>query len=208
MNIAAALPLFSFALNSSWAYIPIFAGLRDKSAGRVNSLIGIASAVILASYLLIAAYGYSMFCDATQPNILDSLGDAAPPGSPDRPLILFARGAVALQLTLALPLRFYVARTTIASNESRCIKLVLLSGALVGSAVALAALPLSLATVLGITSSVCASIIIYILPAVIDLRLALPGRLRKIFSIFSLLVGLFVLTAGLVANVLGVAVGS
>ncbi|CAE8737816.1 unnamed protein product [Polarella glacialis] len=105
-------------------------------------------------------------------------------------------------------MRFFVARRTIAGDAPGTIGRVLLLGVLVGSATALAALPLSLATVLGIVSSICASMIIYILPAIVDLRVQLPGRFRKACSVLSLAVGAFVLLAGLYANVTGVAVGS
>merc|ERR1740121_2824906 len=102
-------------------------------------------------------------------------------------------------------MRFLVARQTISSGlnwEPGVRGRTLLSTVLVASATTLAVLPLSLATAIGVTSSVCASMIIYILPAVVDLRLQLPGVLRKAASVISLLTGLFILFGGLSANLL------
>lgn len=206
MAFAATVPLLAFALNSSWAYIPILCTLREKSPGRVGGLIVGGNAIIFLNYFLLAANGYVMFCGRTQPNILDSLGAEAK--GANAVLVLLAKVALAVQLTLALPMRFFVARRTLAENLG-CAGRVAMSAVLVGSATSLATIPgLSLATVLGVVSSVCASMIIYILPAIVDLRMGVPGLMRKIGSVISLLVGMFVLFAGLVANVMGVSVGS
>jgi len=211
-SLAASLPLLSFALNSSWAYIPILCTLKDRRPVRYASLIAGSNAVILANYVLIAAYGYGMFCEETEPNILDSLGGAAAPGTTVEVLVRLARGALAAQLSLALPMRFFVARRTVGAGVSSLFGRVLLSASLVGSATFLAVLPLSLALVLGVTSSVCASMIIYILPALVDLKFRvddplIPRSLRLAGSAVSLLVGLFVMIGGLAGNFLGIAVG-
>ena len=212
IGVASALPLLSFALNSSWAFVPILSTLRDRRPARCALLITTSNLIILANYLLIATFGYAMFCSATQPNILDSLGTTADQGTGVGLLVQMARVALSLQLSLALPLRFFVARKAIGASIASLRGRALLSAALVGSATGLAILPLSLAAVLGIVSSVCASIIIYILPAVVDLRLRvddplLPRSLRLVASVFSLLTGCFVLAGGLTANLLGVSVG-
>lgn len=206
MAFAATVPLLAFALNSSWAYIPVLCTLREKSPGRVGGLIVGSNVIILLNYFLLAANGYVMFCGRTHPNILDSLGAEAK--GANATLVLLAKVALAVQLTLALPMRFFVARRTVAENLGFAGR-VALSAVLVASATFLATIPgLSLATVLGVVSSVCASMIIYILPAIVDLRMGLPGFVRKIGSVVSLLVGMFVLIAGLVANLMGVSVGS
>lgn len=211
LNVAAALPLLSFALNSSWAFIPILCTLSEKRPRRVGSLIGASNLVIFLNYLPLATNGYLMFCSKIQPNILDSLGEVTSPGTFAGGLVVLARAALATQLTLALPMRFFVARRTLSGSLGwgaleRGTGRAALAGALVASATALAIMPLSLATVLGVVSSVCASMIIYILPAYVDLRLRLPGALRKAGSVLNLLVGLFILLGGLTANLLGVAV--
>jgi len=209
IGVASSLPLLAFALNSSWAYIPILCTLRDKTDRRVTGLIASSNALISVLYVLISVYGYAMFCDATLPNILDSLHNVVPLGSgPMGTLVMLARAALALQLTLALPMRFWGARKVIGGDMPGLFGRAALAFMLVASSTALAVTPLSLATVLGVVSSVCASMIIYILPAIVDLRVQLPGRLRKAASLLSLLVGLFILIAGLAANLLGVAVGS
>lgn len=205
--VAATLPLLSFALNSSWAYIPILCTMSDKSIPRVSRLISGANGIILANYLVLSTLGYMMFCESTKPNILDSLGEFSDPSTFQGVLVVIAKAALTLQLTLALPLRFFVARRTLNDTEDGKVRWAL-AGVLVGSAAALASLQLSLATVLGIVSSICASMIIYILPALVDLRLQRPGFVRKCFSVVNLTVGTFVLVAGLAANVMGVAVGS
>jgi amino acid permease len=212
VGVAASLPLLSFALNSSWAYIPILCTLRDRRPARAAALISISNLIILANYLLIAVYGYGMFCGAVAPNILDSLGGAADPSTGVGLLVLLARVALSVQLSLALPMRFFVTRTTIGRHVTSPSGRALLSAGLVGSATLLAILPLSLAVVLSVVSSVCASSIIYILPALLDLKFRvpdplLPRALRLVGSAISLLVGLLVLVGGLAANLLGISVG-
>jgi len=208
LSVAASLPLLSFALNSSWAYIPILCTLRNKSKKRVSGLILSGNVVILANYLLISTFGYTMFCDGTAPNILDSLGSATGSGAgPVRLLIMSARLALSVQLALALPMRFFIAGRTIGGDSNSPAVRIGLAGLLVGSALALAVTPLSLATAMGITSSICASMIIYILPAIVDLRIGLKGTARRLLSLLSLVVGIFIFAGGLTANLLGVAVG-
>lgn len=212
VDTAAVLPLLSFALNSSWAFLPTMKTMRERTASRVSVLILAASTVIAINYFLIAAFGYLTFCSKVQPNILDSYDSTRNDGL--GVFVVVARAMVAVQLTLALPMRFHVARTTALGGRNvlfgiQGLKLRASVGLLlVASAAGLAALPLPLATVLGLTSSVCASMIIYILPAFLDLKLQLPGVLRKATSVLSLLVGAFVLAGGLASNVMGTAVGS
>eukprot|EP00928_Gymnodinium_smaydae_P032741 TRINITY_DN23635_c0_g1_i1.p1 TRINITY_DN23635_c0_g1~~TRINITY_DN23635_c0_g1_i1.p1 ORF type:complete len:453 (-),score=40.86 TRINITY_DN23635_c0_g1_i1:282-1640(-) len=204
LDVAASLPLLSFALNSSWAYIPILCTLRTKSASRVTGLICGSNSVIMINYVLIAAYGYNMFCSHTQANILESFGNTS---GVEHVLLSAARIALTVQLTLALPMRFFVTRRTIGGDLPGTASRSALAAFLVASATALAVTPLSLATAMGVTSSICASMIIYILPAVVDLKIQLPGPFRKMMSVVSLCVGIFILAAGTAANLLGVAVG-
>jgi amino acid permease len=214
LEAAAALPLLSFALNSSWAYIPILCTLKGRSSPvRYASLITISNLIILANYLLIAAYGYGMFCGRVAANILDSLGATADPSTAVGFLVLLARVALSVQLSLALPMRFFVTRRTVGGQVTGLAGRIALSAALVGSATLLAILPLSLAMVLSVVSSVCASMIIYILPALLDLKFRiadplLPRGLRLCCSVVSLLVGCFVLVGGLAGNLLGLSVGA
>mmetsp|Transcript_68357 Transcript_68357/g.222310 ORF Transcript_68357/g.222310 Transcript_68357/m.222310 type:complete len:457 (+) Transcript_68357:91-1461(+) len=211
-SVAAALPLLSFALNSTWAYIPILCTLKDRTPTRYSGLICSSTGIMVVNYWLISVYGYAMFCGATKPNILDSLGSEATPGTGVAQLVYCARVALATQLSLALPMRFFIARRSFDCGVTSLAGRLSLSAGLVGSATGLAILPLSLATVLGLVSSVCASMIIYILPALVDLSLQLPdpllpGRMRQAVSMVSLSVGAFVLVGGLAANLLGISVG-
>jgi len=208
LSAAAALPLLSFALNSSWAFLPILAGLRHRE--QCNAMIWLSMTLIAVDYSMLAFAGYSTFCDATEPNILTSLGRLTSSDIEQWKLvvIVLAKAALAIQLTLALPLRFMVARSAICSSFSSWQRRWLLSAVLVASAAAIASTPIPLATTIGITSSVCASMIIYILPALIDLSVKSPGVMRHLLSLMSLPVGLFVLLAGTAANVFGASAGA
>lgn len=62
-SISGAIPLLSFALNSGWAFVPIFSTMRDPTPARGTRLIGWAHALILVNYLAMAAVGYLSFCD-------------------------------------------------------------------------------------------------------------------------------------------------
>uniref|UniRef100_A0A7S1AKW4 Amino acid transporter transmembrane domain-containing protein n=1 Tax=Noctiluca scintillans TaxID=2966 RepID=A0A7S1AKW4_NOCSC len=211
LDICAALPLLSFSMNSTWAYVPILCTLRGKVEGgkptsRVYALIVGANAIIIGNYILLSSYGYTMFCENTNPNILVSLGAAVSPGTVQEIFVVLARTALSVQLTLALPMRFFVSRKTLAS-EMPLSKRVLTAFLLVGSATVVASLPISLATTIGIVSSICATMIIYILPAIVDLRIALPGMLRRTGSLVSLSFGVFVMIGGLVGNITNKSVG-
>ena len=72
LDVAASLPLISFSLNSSWAYIPVLCTLSDKS--RTSSLILWSNVLILLNYLTLAISGYCRFGKDVKPNIMDSLG--------------------------------------------------------------------------------------------------------------------------------------
>jgi len=221
--VAAALPLLSFALNSSWAYVPILCSLSNRTSPtfgicRADLLIWMSNAIIFLNYVLLAVYGYVMFCDQTHPNILDSFRDRDHVRMDDSDqasavvgLVRTAQAALSVQLTFALPMRFFVARRSIGGQDQGQLQRFALSAALVGSAAVLAILPLKLQTVMGVTSSICASMIIYILPAVVDLFWRLPTQwssFRLAASMLSMAVGVFVLCGGLIANITGVAVGS
>ncbi|CAJ1337151.1 unnamed protein product, partial [Effrenium voratum] len=209
LDMAASLPLLSFSLNSSWAYIPVLCTLSEKSSA--NSLIFWSNFLIVLNYVALAASGYCTFGTDVRPNIMDSLGHID--GYWKSWMIWGAKVALCFQLTLALPLRFFVARKTIQDarpslGESRArmaLAFVLVFGATV------TALPdISLAMVLGIVSGICASMIIYVLPAIIDLRVRHQGHCRcarLLASLVSLIVGLFILVGSLWANFMGAAKG-
>eukprot|EP00927_Polykrikos_kofoidii_P022904 TRINITY_DN2124_c0_g1_i2.p1 TRINITY_DN2124_c0_g1~~TRINITY_DN2124_c0_g1_i2.p1 ORF type:complete len:482 (+),score=62.14 TRINITY_DN2124_c0_g1_i2:117-1448(+) len=211
VNFAAALPLVAFALNSSWGFIPILKTMRARTPARDAAVIFCAKGVIVFSYFLISTYGYATFCDTVETSILDSL-----PGTPggkytahgaQKALMILVRGAVALQLTLALPLRFSVARDSVARDLGLSQR-VCVAACIVGSAAGLAALPLSLKVVLSITSSICASLIIYILPAILDFKSDVPGFGRRCVSVASFITGFFIMAGGLGGTIFGLAAGS
>jgi len=220
VKVMATLPLFSFALNSSWAFTPVLCSLRGKCtqkdasglspSNRAVSLIVLSNAIIFLNYLLLSVYGYLMFCGEAKPNILESLGASVQAGSVQAVLVNVARAALAFQLSMCLPLRFFVARRALGKAvQSKAAARWGSAGLLVASSCAVACARLSLAMVLGITSSVCASMIIYVIPAVVDLRLhhlRLRSVLGQILSVVSLFVGLFILVGGTIANIHGAAV--
>eukprot|EP00928_Gymnodinium_smaydae_P005215 TRINITY_DN11791_c0_g2_i1.p1 TRINITY_DN11791_c0_g2~~TRINITY_DN11791_c0_g2_i1.p1 ORF type:complete len:486 (+),score=30.16 TRINITY_DN11791_c0_g2_i1:69-1526(+) len=214
-SAAAALPLLSFALNSSWAFIPILAGLRMKTMRRAFAMIYGGSLAIAFDYATLAIVGYSTFCGAADSNILQSLGKncgGVQNAGLQCSLVLVARAALAIQLTLALPLRFFVARSVIAGQRPEsCTKRWSVSFVLVLSAASLAGTGLPLSVAIGVTSSICASLIIYIMPSLIDLKLSpkqSSGKLRRLVSLLSLPIGFFVLLAGTIANLTGASQGS
>jgi len=121
LDVCAALPLLSFSLNSTWVFVPILDTLHGKVEGgqptsRVCALITIANAIIIANYLLLSSFGYAMFCDTIDPNILVSLGDAVKPGTVQEVAVVLAEIALSVQLTLSLPTRFFVSLKTISAR--------------------------------------------------------------------------------------------
>jgi len=205
-DVAMAVPLLAFALNSSWAFINIFTTLEQKTTKRTAKLIGLSNLIIFAQYLLLSSSGYYTFCESISQNVLDVLGGHVKVRTWRGGLVCVARAALALQLSIGLPMRFIVTRDALA-RELSLPKRMCASGFILGSAVALAATGLSLAFVLGVVSSICASLIIYILPAIIDLASDLEGTQRKALSMTSLGVGLFVMVGGLAANLTGAVQG-
>jgi amino acid permease len=192
----AALPLLAFALNSSWSYIPILSTMRGRQHAWPTraKLAVLAKGFILLNYLPLAGVGYALFCADTDANVLENLGAFVPAADGWRgALVLAARAGLALQLSLALPLRFHVARDCVldvllagrgggkgkgkgkgkggfakghAPFAYRCAAALLL----VGSAAAIASTELPLDTAIGLTSAIAASSIIYIVPSLVDLR--------------------------------------
>jgi len=207
----AALPLLSFALNSSWAFVPILAGLRQRTPRRVTCLIWSSSVAIAVDYAFLALVGSATFCSAVDPNILTSLGQTCS-GGWHCGIVLVAKVALAVVLTMSLPMRFFVARSVFSASCSETLKMRWLASALlVLSAAALASSPVQLSVAIGVTSSICASGIIYILPALIDLSVdkesIATNVLRSACSILSLVLGFTLLLAGTVTNLMGAGVG-
>jgi hypothetical protein len=140
-------------------------------------------------------------------------------------MVFAARSALTVQLSLALPLRFQVARSVaVASLPSLSrrwsggggggpsrLRDTIASFLLVGGAAGVAATPLPLATAIGITSAIAASSIIYIVPSLVDLRGVggggggggRGGLARKCASYLSLVVGGVVLVFGTIFSITG-----
>jgi len=145
--------------------------------------------------------GYLTYCDATLPNILDSMQIL---DGWQSQLLLLLRAINVLKLAFALPLRFNVARAVLLGWFPAGPVSLLTSG-LVGSAVTVAALPLQLNNVIGLTSSSCASFIICIFPGGLELALLQTEprkkqRERAILAAGMVLFGLLLLTTGTYAN--------
>jgi len=200
LKALAAVPLISFALSASWAFLPIFGTLRDKTPARTGTLIVSSLSISFLHYSLISVYGYAMFCDAVTPNILEALGTYQAADSAQGYLVLVGKAMMAIQLTLATPMRLAVVRRTLMGEGQGCLHRCIVSGVLLGSATALACINLALNKVTGVVSSIGASLTVFILPAIIDLKLRLPGTTRKAVSAFALPFGIFVLVASTSAN--------
>ena len=204
-----AVPLFAFALNSAWSFVPVRASLRAPTRARVRTLIALSKVGVLANYFVIMVVGYLSLCGGDiADNVLDSLAHT--------PVVLVARGALALQLCLALPLRFLVARSVLLragamEQDGRSLAFYGTTLALVLGSLALASVTDSLHLVIGITSSVCASALIYVLPGAAHYKL-LWERTPPLSSgglFFALMlpalcvaVGVVLLTAGTAFNVI------
>jgi len=203
----ASFPLLSFAFNASWAYVPILGTLRERRPARVWALIAGSMSIITLQYCLITVYGYKMFCDATTANILNALGENA--AGSRKILIGIAKVMLVVQLSLAMPMRFVVLRSCVFGDVALSVsRRVIYAIVTVGAACGLACLPLPLQSSIGIVSSIGASSVIYIFPAIIDLRLKLDGWMRLTISAIGLAVGLILLVGGTLGNIVGVAVGS
>lgn len=202
-----AVPLFAFALNSAWSFVPIRTGLAKPTRARVVSLIALSKALVLANYFTIMVVGYLALCGGEiADNVLDSLGNGA--------LVLLARSALSLQLALALPMRFLVARSVLLRGglEGRPLAYYGTTLGLVGASTLIACLTSSLHLVIGVTSAVCASALIYILPGAAHYATCCdqrapplsPGRLARalLLPAAAIALGSVLLTAGTVFNVL------
>ena len=196
---AAASPLLAFALNSGWAFVPVFASLRDPTPSRGATLILVSHAIIAVNYLIIAGVGYASYCDSVEDNVVDSLPTSSAPA-------LAARAALVFQLCCGLPLRFHVIAGAILPPESRrgggdgdgdgddgdgddgegderqiddeltrrgspfgSTRWVATQTILVPVTMACACVATELHVVVGLTAAVCASCIIYIFPGVATL---------------------------------------
>ncbi|CAK9047422.1 unnamed protein product [Durusdinium trenchii] len=190
MNLAAALPLLAFSLNSTWAFIPVLCTLSEKheKRSRMDQLIFFSNFLIFANYTVLAVCGYMTFGQEVKANIIDSLGHVRWGSWWMSWGVCGAKVFLCIQLALALPLRFFVARKTLLEFVGRKtpngLERACVAFFLVSLATCVALPQVSLATVLGYVSS------------------------RKFSSLVSLIVGLFVLFGGVYANYAGVAVGS
>ena len=124
--------------------------------------------LVLVDYAIIAVVGSITFCDDVPQNILDGYTSDVRGGEANwrAHMVLFARIALVLQLCFALPLRFHVARGVIIDERSATEwSLCLTTALLVVSAAAFASPPVGLKTTIGLTSAICASVVIYVLPS-------------------------------------------
>ena len=233
---AAASPLLAFALNSGWAFVPVFASLRDPTPSRGTTLILVSHAIIAVNYLIIAGVGYASYCDSVEDNVVDSLPTSSAPA-------LAARAALVFQLCCGLPLRFHVIAGAILPPESRrgggygddgdgdgddgdgnerrgdstrrgspfgSTRWVATQTFLVPVTMACACVATELHVVVGLTAAVCASCIIYIFPGVATLAAARGEASTRRGGTAAgglLAMGLFVMTAGTWANAMDAARG-
>ncbi|XRB12046.1 sodium-coupled neutral amino acid transporter [Pseudoscourfieldia marina] len=212
--IVAALPLLAFALNTSWSYVPVFFSMSDdaqkgtrREAVRLRRsgtwLAMIVHSFVYVNYSVITVYGIVSFCGDVKQNVLD--GYSIHSGKHDDwrgHMVLFARCALAVQLIFALPLRFHVARDVLvdAYNDDM-MKVRLVTFALVASAAAAAAPPVPLRTAIGLTSAVCASVVIYIIPARLSFALY-DSALARVTACAMAVFGVLVMVGGSYGSVM------
>uniref|UniRef100_A0A7S4L9G3 Amino acid transporter transmembrane domain-containing protein n=1 Tax=Paramoeba aestuarina TaxID=180227 RepID=A0A7S4L9G3_9EUKA len=230
-----ALPLMAFALNSAWCYLAILAqqktvislgydesGKDEQKSYEMPSEMAIqvpilgAKSLILVNYFILSIIGYLSYCNETQSNILQNLGTS--------PLVVFARSVLIIQLTLALPLRYNVMRTTIIDGllgnykhlweddtKKDIAMKVFVTFVTVFSACGIAAAVDSLETTVGLTSSICASFIIYIFPALCYRHMLYEfddqSLFKRVASVTLAAWGFILMIAGVTAIICSIALG-
>ena len=185
-----SMPLMAFALNSAWCYVAILAQTKTvklnensynpgekqyqfPSERNIQIPILGGHVIIMVNYLLLSTVGYLSYCDNTESNILQNL--------PNSPLVLTARCLLICQLSLGTPLTLNVTRSTLYLNllepkgwvpkwegETKMKAMAVhvgITSFLLFSALALSLAVSSLEVVVSLTSSICASGIIFIFPS-------------------------------------------
>ena len=197
-----AMSLLPFALNMSWAFLNFLPKMRNQTPLRVTGLILGSNSIVLVNYVSIAVIGYLSYCGTITPNVVDSLHVEGG----RQVLVQVARVALVVQLSFSLPIRFSVTRGVVNARLPSLVPHMwyhaLVTTLIVGSAVGVASTNLGINVVLGITSSVCSSFIIYIFPASLEIanKRHLPAW-RILFASMVCLVGLIVLVAGVYSNI-------
>eukprot|EP00192_Tetraselmis_astigmatica_P003830 CAMPEP_0117659378 /NCGR_PEP_ID=MMETSP0804-20121206/6401_1 /TAXON_ID=1074897 /ORGANISM="Tetraselmis astigmatica, Strain CCMP880" /LENGTH=541 /DNA_ID=CAMNT_0005466033 /DNA_START=40 /DNA_END=1665 /DNA_ORIENTATION=+ len=219
-NVTSGLAMFGFALNSHWCFVPVMAAMKAPTPRRTTALIASSQTVVLLNYLLISFSGYFSFCNDTKDDILQNLGKS--------PAVILARAMLVAQLCFALPLRFSVTRGIVkrfmfgqSSDASHhpdhsLASHILLTVAVVGSAAATAASASSISLAMSLASTVCASAICYVFPAMSFLSLqrkqqqhhhhhlrVLPSRLRRATAYAILAYGSLMMVGGTAVNIAG-----
>mmetsp|Transcript_5015 Transcript_5015/g.14029 ORF Transcript_5015/g.14029 Transcript_5015/m.14029 type:complete len:209 (+) Transcript_5015:1-627(+) len=196
------------------------AAMKAPTPRRTTALIASSQTVVLLNYLLISFSGYFSFCNDTKDDILQNLGKS--------PAVILARAMLVAQLCFALPLRFSVTRGIVkrfmfgqSSDASHhpdhsLASHILLTVAVVGSAAATAASASSISLAMSLASTVCASAICYVFPAMSFLSLqrkqqqhhhhhlrVLPSRLRRATAYAILAYGSLMMVGGTAVNIAG-----
>mmetsp|Transcript_4711 Transcript_4711/g.8569 ORF Transcript_4711/g.8569 Transcript_4711/m.8569 type:complete len:244 (-) Transcript_4711:554-1285(-) len=223
-NITTTLAICGFALNSAWCFVPLLHSLRDPTPRKTSALIVASQSIILINYALISVSGYFSYCSDTKDDILQNL--------PNTPAVLIARGMLVIQLICALPLRFNVTRGIVTQYvfgetareggfhpEQRAWVHVAVTVAVVGSATGAAIASTSIALVMSLASTICASAIAYVFPAASYLVLLAapppnkptppPRHAPLHFALASLILayGLLMMIAGTAVNIIGASKG-
>lgn len=202
LRVGEAVPMLAFALNSSWAFLPVMHELERPTVPRVLTLTVTSHALVLTMYLVLAFFGYTAFHCAhggkIKDNILDELGETGP--------VLLSRVMLAAQLLVSSPMRLHIMRNAALGERQRrrWIHFVV-STLCVAVPTILACLVKSLHTVVSLNGAMCASLIIYIIPACMFTKLKtgdggkMGAALTPIVSLF--LLGAAVMILGVISNV-------
>jgi len=183
-KMLTAIPIFTQIFNAHWVLLPLFSELRDPTRGRMAVVTGRSLAITSGLYLFSGLLGYLTWLEHTQSNVL--LDFARRDG-----LMMAARCLVTIAATCSCPAVVMVLRQMLGKmghkwrhqegegergeapeeGEEGYVCRFMLSAVLLLSCTTLAVFVPGLDVAFGLTGSFTASIIIYIVPGLLYLRL-------------------------------------
>jgi len=174
-----AFPLMVVAFCGHYNALRLYEEMEDRSPPKMYKVIFISVAVCMVIYTTIGYAGYSEFRLKTTDNILNAYGSSEIE-------VLFARLAMGFTICFSYPLVHHALRKNVdmlffpGRLESQ-LRLRLLSVVLVSLHVVVGILVPDVSTVLGFSGSTFGVCLVYILPAVIFLKLC-SGPIPKVFE--------------------------
>ncbi|KJE97807.1 hypothetical protein CAOG_07901 [Capsaspora owczarzaki ATCC 30864] len=168
-SLFRAIPIITFAFTCQMNIFPIVSELKQPTRKRINLVIGTAMSICLTLYLLVATFGYLTFYDQVRGNILLNY-------DVNDDFVMVGRLALALVITFSFPL---MAQPCVANLDALLfprsrpapVRHFIEVFLLIGVAYAVAMLVEDVSVVLGISGALGSTVISFILPALIFLRL-------------------------------------